>query len=303
MSEQPAIKATGSRRFVTGVIGLEVEFPVTSNELASACRGLMGPLGSAIDVGYNHDVYSSWVVKSDSSCGSELVSPPTPIGELLPLLEEIFKLIRTYSRYTDPSAWMKCGVHVHVGVRRPEAPGLLERRLDRLWRAYDRRWGQVVDLFPHRNPITSAHCKRYCSRQLALGEKYGAVNVSHLMRGRMDTIEFRQGSSYSARFTKDQITADSMMSWINFCMNLVELSCHPVGEFDPELIDLTRLVDEVTSREDDRVSPLTAIRYASEIGTLDYPPAPVPVNPILAIAEDEDEDEYEDGDYDGDYDE
>ena len=73
------------RKWTTGIIGIEVEYPVSTEELSET----LDSYGYDVrDVGYTHDTYGRAVVKYDSSCGgdggagSELVTPPTDIASL-----------------------------------------------------------------------------------------------------------------------------------------------------------------------------------------------------------------------------
>ena len=175
-------------RFVTGVVGIELEFAGHEVEVAGIC--------GFDSVGYDHDTYGETVVKSDSSCGAEVVSPPTPLRNLwrdhssLAYAQDDLRV-----HYDDPESYRSCGVHVHVGVRATpgDVTALDRRRIDRAWSNYRARKA-AIDAFcgTNRDPEISAEAKRYCDSVLGLSTKYGQLNVEPLLCGRQPTIEFRQ---------------------------------------------------------------------------------------------------------------
>ena len=225
------------RKWTTGIIGIEVEYPVSTEELSET----LNSYGYDVrDVGYTHDTYGRAVVKYDSSCGadgeagSELVTPPTDVASLRTsafryMFEEL-GCDEVSDRWDVANRhYGSCGIHVHVGVTGSPTSNLTRGRLDRVWRAYDARWDSVLKFVgPGRDPYQSSFAQRYCGRYLAMGDKYGAVNASPLLSGRQSTVEFRQ-LGHRTDTTGALRTWAEVWEWAVFCDLLTESVAHIPG--------------------------------------------------------------------------
>lgn len=212
----------GYRKWTTGNIGIEVEFPWPESALSNmfADHGM-----NFAATGYNHDVFSRIAIKHDGSCGvdpygdgaacdgSELVSPILSVYDLAldqGVAGDYGQAIRMTTNLDTEIAdisgvdsagnaehYDRCGIHVHVGIKDRAAENIgsttNRRRLDRLWQAYAGRRVEINRFCGvMRDPNISSHARRYCSEQLALSSKYGQINASPVIEGRMNTVEFRQ---------------------------------------------------------------------------------------------------------------
>lgn len=194
---------------ITGLIGVEFEFPLDPDELSE--------ITGHENVGYNHNVYDTPVIKSDSSCGSELVTHPFNLKKVDEFRFAVDEALATC--LNEDLSFHRCGLHVHVGVDPQLVGAPLRNKLMRLWVAYDDQWDEILRVFPWRNPETNSSVSRFCGRYLGIGDKYGSINVSHLLGGGMYTVEFRQAGM---GHNEVPVLWETMVGWMSFVKDMAE---------------------------------------------------------------------------------
>ena len=236
-------------RWITGSVGIEVEYPI------GEFQAHLGLNADVRYVGYTHATYRDPVIKHDGSCGvtydgdhtdgCELVSPPTHLSQLQPfgrLAERLSESINfteyfddsEYTREAEPFDYRLCGVHVHVGMAIDHgelSSSINRRRLDRLWHSYIARRAAILEFVgDDRDPLKSQHAARYCGDYMAMSDKYGQLNLSPIMSGRQQTIEFRQMGHTSLRHGAHYLHSwADIYEWALFVALLTEQATRPAG--------------------------------------------------------------------------
>lgn len=239
--------------------GIEIEFVIGpdyySQSLVTA--KLEEALGrTVIAAGYTHQNISSWKVVSDRSIngtGHELVSPvltEARMGEI----DTVCRVLADIGAKVNRS----CGLHVHVGLRRPSAvnqpstidaakrlalfyahyEGVIDQLLPPSRRGNDNAYARSLKTNMHKEQLVQANNISVIASQairLAYTEsRYAKLNfVSYFKYG---TVEFRQHSG--------TIDAEKIKNWVRFCTRMVDLayaSPMPVPTPQPRAVPTTTM--------------------------------------------------------------
>jgi Putative amidoligase enzyme len=227
------LSASQTRRF-----GVEIElnrlrvsgwnYPDVPEGMYNIGQIVVDKLGELVEVKkYGHTHHNNqWVLKPDSSCGLELV---TPVLRGWNGTERLLKVIEAIGQHPKVEINNQCSLHVHVEVSDCTVEGVA--RVLSWWLKCE---AVLLDAFP---PVRkrNRYCQFICNspkfdldthispeemiREFGHNQtKYGSINTLHLNKGRRPTIEFRLG--------EEAMCCDpySVKNWVRFILHFTDMT-------------------------------------------------------------------------------
>jgi hypothetical protein len=227
------LTATSTRRF-----GVEIELnrlqtvgwdkPDIPEGMYEVGQIVVDKLGELVEIKkYGHTHHNNnWVLKPDSSCGLELV---TPVLRGWNGIERLMKVVEGVSDDERIEADDRCSLHVHAEVSDCTVEGVA--RVLSWWLKCE---PVLMDAFPPRRKRN-----KYCQfvnfgqefkldtemtpeemiREFGQTEsKYGSINTLHLNKGRRPTMEFRLGENIMCR------DPYAVKNWVRFILHFIDIT-------------------------------------------------------------------------------
>lgn len=200
------------------------EMPAGINDIASIVNEASAESGCEVRQWEHTNGNKNWVVKPDSSCGLEVVSPPRKSWRGL---KDVLYVIDALSADERIKADQRCSVHVHV-----EVSDLTEEQLASVVAWWVKCEPVIIDAMPvsrKRNRYcqligmnnTFQHDVDYHDHELIrrVGDvKYYSFNTWAYCRGDRKTVEFRtvEGSGCTDAYLVKQ--------WVRFLIHFIEVA-------------------------------------------------------------------------------
>ncbi len=187
--------------------------------------------------GYEHSDSPKWIIKPDSSCGLEIVSPPSKgwLG-----LKKVVQIVEALGKDPKISADKRCSVHVHVDVG-----DLNEEQMASVVAWYIKSESLFMDAMPNdrkRNRYCQfigmnsmfEHNRLYSDRDIInkCGDvKYYSMNTINVVNQTRKTFEFRP---IEGNGVKDPYL---VKNWVRLLLHFVEITSamkRPIEYVEPQ---------------------------------------------------------------------